>query len=181
MDPRTVRGLKLAFLGLIALYGVAALRNPGAGGILDAIDLAIHETGHLVFGPFGETIGMAGGTLFQLIVPSVFVGYFVTRRDRYGAAVCLFWVAQNCWNISVYVADARAQELPLVGGGIHDWAYLLGEAGWLQHDAALSRGVHAMGLMIFVAALVVGVQAALTGRTQPSEALSESAPGRKLI
>lgn len=181
MNVHTVRVLRLGFLGLLALYGVAALRNPGAGSLLDAIDLAIHETGHLVFGPFGETIGMAGGTLFQLIIPSLFTGYFLSRGDRYAAAVCLFWVAQNCWNISVYVADARAQELPLVGGGIHDWAYLLGEAGWLQHDVGLSRAVHAAGLILFVTALVMGVLAALAGPIEPSEALSEGAPERKLI
>jgi len=39
--------------------------------------------------------------------------------------VALWWVAQNLWNISVYVKDARAEELPLVGGGEHDWNYLL--------------------------------------------------------
>ena len=34
----------------------------GEGSLLDGVNLAIHETGHLVFGPFGEFIGFAGGT-----------------------------------------------------------------------------------------------------------------------
>ena len=34
---------------------------------LRAVDLAIHETGHLVFAPFGEIITALGGTLFQLL------------------------------------------------------------------------------------------------------------------
>ena len=81
----------------------------------------------------------AGGTLFQLIMPAIFVGYFLRRKDSHSASVALWWVAQNFWNISVYAADARAQELPLVGGGEHDWAYLLGELHWLQYDQRVAR------------------------------------------
>lgn len=178
MDPRTSRYGRLTLLGFLALYGVAILRDPGAGRLLDSVDLAIHETGHLVFAPFGELLGMAGGTLFQLILPCAFVVYFFTRSDRFGAAVCLWWVAQNCWNISVYVADARAQELPLVGGGEHDWAYLLDRAGWLMHDAALSRGVHATGVLIFAVALTLGVLAAWTTEqgTAPEDSNPQTSP-----
>lgn len=160
MEPRTTRIARLVFLGFLALYGVALLRVPGAGSLLDSVDLPIHETGHLVFAPFGEVMGFLGGTLFQLILPSAFVGHFLWRGDRYGAAVCLWWVAQNCWNISVYVADARAQELPLVGGGEHDWAYLLDAAGWLSQDLAIARAVHGAGVLIFLFALAMGYRAA---------------------
>jgi len=160
MSPRAVRIARLAFLAFLALYGVASLRTPGAGRLLDSVDLAIHETGHLVFAPFGEVMGFLGGTLFQLILPAVFVTHFLWRGDRYGASACLWWVGQNCWNISVYIADARAQELPLVGGGEHDWAYLLDAAGWLAHDHAIARAVHAVGVVVFLAALGLGYRAA---------------------
>lgn len=59
-------------------------------------------------------------------------------------------MAQNCWNISVYVADARSQALPLVGGGEHDWAYLLGRAGWLAKDQDLARTIHFLGVVLLV-------------------------------
>lgn len=167
MDARTARAARLAFLAFLAMYGVVALRTPGAGRLLDNVDLAIHETGHLVFAPFGEVLGFLGGTLFQLILPGAFVAHFAWRGDRYGAAVCLWWVAQNCWNISVYVADARAQLLPLVGGGEHDWAYLLDAAGWLSHDLAIARAVHALGVGLFLIALGVGFRAA--NSAQPGE------------
>jgi hypothetical protein len=171
MNPRAVRVARLAFLAFLAVYGVASLRAPGAGRILDSVDLAIHETGHLVFGPLGEVMGFLGGTLFQLILPVAFVTHFLWRDDRYGAAVCLWWVGQNCWNISVYVADARAQVLPLVGGGEHDWAYLLDAAGWLSHDLAIARAVHAMGVLLFLVALGLGLRAA--NSMPPSPAIEE--------
>ena len=156
MSPSAIRLARLSFLVLLALYGVASLSTPESFRLLDNVDLAIHETGHLVFAPFGEILGFLGGTLFQLIVPALFVAHFLRRGERYGAAVCLWWVAQNCWNISVYVADARAEALPLVGGGEHDWAFLLGMAGWLRHDLAISRAVHASGVLIFLVALGLG-------------------------
>ena len=149
----------------LAVYGIPCLMRPGEGRLLDSVDLAIHETGHLVFAPFGELVGALGGTLFQLIVPAVFVGYFVRRGDRHAATVPLWWVAQNCWNISVYVRDARAEELPLVGGGEHDWAYLLGRMGWLAHDQGIGKAVHAAGSLIYLLAIVLGLLAAMRGLT----------------
>ena len=145
----------------LGLYGIACLRHPEDGGLLDGVDLAIHETGHLVFGPFGEVLGFLGGTLFQLIVPAAFVWYFLARRDRHAATIPLWWIAQNLWNISVYVRDARVQELPLVGGGEHDWAFLLGHFGWLAHDQGIGRGIHAAGTLVYLLATTAGVLFAL--------------------
>jgi hypothetical protein len=142
----------LLALGLAA-YGVACLRHPEHFGLLDAVDLPIHETGHLVFAPFGEFLQFLGGTLLQVGFPLVFVGYFLRRRDRYAADVVLMWVAQNLWNVSVYVADARARRLPLVGGGEHDWGYLLGRLGLLEQDLLISRIVYGAGVFLFAGAV----------------------------
>ncbi|HVE79375.1 MAG TPA: hypothetical protein VNA89_10960, partial [Gemmatimonadaceae bacterium] len=125
---------RLAFVAFLGIYGVRCLVRPDEYRLLDNVDVAIHETGHLVFAPFGEFITALGGTLFQLIVPLAFVVAFLRRGDRFAASVVLWWVAQNLWNISVYVRDARAQVLPLVGGGEHDWAYLLAELDLLPRD-----------------------------------------------
>ena len=174
MSPRALRLARLAFLAFLALYGVASLRTPRAGRLLDGVDLAIHETGHLVFAPFGEVMAMLGGTLLQLLFPAVFVAHFLRRGERYNAAVCLWWVAQNCWNVSVYVADARTRALPLVGGGVHDWAWLLGRAGWLAHDRGIARAFHATGVLIFLMALAMGLLATLAA---PSDADRDAALG----
>ena len=165
MEPhRSSRLARLALTAALAIYGLVSLRSPGAYRLLDSVDLAIHETGHLVFGPFGEFIGAFGGTLFQIIVPTVFVVYFVRQGDRHAASVMLWWVAQNFWNISVYVRDARAQLLPLVGGGEHDWAYLLWQLGLLEHDQGIGRAVHAIGVLLFVFSVWWGITTAGTSR-----------------
>jgi hypothetical protein len=160
------RYLRLALIAGLAIYGLFCLSNIETCWLLDGVDLAIHETGHLVFAPFGDTIGVLGGTLFQLIVPLAFVASF-WRRDRYAAMVCLWWVAQNCWHVAVYVDDARAQLLPLVGGGEHDWAYLLGEAGWLSQDHAIARLIRASGVMLYLVA-IAGALLALRNANGPT-------------
>jgi hypothetical protein len=54
------------------------------------------------------------------------------------------------------MADARAQELPLltVGDGdyvIHDWAYLFGRLGVLEHDTAIAHAVRVLGWVGMIA------------------------------
>jgi len=140
----------------LAIYGWICLRDPGTYRWLDSLNLAIHETGHLVFGFDGETLAVLGGTLFQLIVPTVFVAALWRAGDRHGATVPLWWLGQSCWNVSVYVKDARSQLLPLVGGGEHDWAFLLGQWGWLERDQAIGGAIFLTGVVLYSVAVVGG-------------------------
>ena len=169
----TAKNLRRGAVALLAIYGLFCLLSPNSGRLLDGVDLAIHESGHLVFSPFGEILTALGGTLFQLIIPGTFVVYFWRRGDRYAAGFALWWVAQNLWNISVYIADARTQNLPLVGGGEHDWAYLLGQAGWLTRDVAIGQAVHVTGVVIYLIAL--GLAAASASRRPVGQATLELA------
>jgi hypothetical protein len=131
------------------------VRTPGAYLLLDHVDLAIHEAGHVVFAPFGEFAGIAGGSLLQLIVPAAFVLYFARTRQPYAAFVVLFWVAQSLHNVAVYIGDARAQVLPLVGGEyvLHDWAYMLSRLRLLREDTAIADGVKMLAALGWFAAL----------------------------
>jgi hypothetical protein len=70
--------------------------------------------------------------------------------------VPIWWLAQNCWNVSVYIKDARAQQLPLAGGGEHDWAILLGQWGWLKGDQALGDSVFLLGVLLYLVAILAG-------------------------
>jgi hypothetical protein len=150
----------------LTIYGFILLRDPGAYGFLDNVDLAIHEAGHLVFGIFGEFLGFAGGTLMQLLMPTTFLVYFLRRSDGHGASIMLWWIGQNCWNISVYVKDTQVQELPLVGGGEHDWVYLLDRLGWYARDQQVGDAFYTVGVVLYVAAIVWGF---LGARKRPSE------------
>lgn len=147
---RLARTGRRALVLLLTAYGILILRTPETFRLIDNVDLAIHETGHLVFAPFGEFMTALGGSLFQLIMPAVFVAAFWRRGDRFAAYVTMWWVAQSSWNLSRYIGDAQAQALPLVGGGEHDWAYLLGSLGWLSKDAVIAGAVRSAGVLVFI-------------------------------
>jgi hypothetical protein len=163
---------RAAFTTLLLVYGVALLRHPGFA-LIDNVNLPIHETGHLVFAPFGEFVTALGGSLFQVIFPAIFVFYFMRRGDEHSASVALWWVAENLWNVAIYIADAQEQELPLVGGGEHDWAFLLAEMGILRRDDQVAAVVRFVGIMLFVLAVAWGYRAAL-GRRRAEDGREEA-------
>jgi len=148
---------RLALTMVLTIYGFICLKHPEKYRLLDSVDLAFHEAGHVFFGPFGEFVGFLGGTLMQLLVPVACAAYFLRRGDRHSVSVVLWWVAQNLWNISVYVRDARSQALPLVGSGEHDWAYILGRLDLLEFDHVLGRVVHTAGVVIFIGSVIWGI------------------------
>jgi cyclophilin family peptidyl-prolyl cis-trans isomerase/HEAT repeat protein len=160
LTSRLTPSARIALTAILTVYGVMILHNPAQFHLIDNVDLAIHEAGHVFFGPFGEFVGALGGTLLQLIVPVTFVGYFLYHRNQHAASVLLWWVAQNLWNISVYIKDARSLELPLVGGGEHDWAYLLGELGLLHRDQAIGQAVFVGGVLLFAVSIIWGLMVA---------------------
>ena len=63
---------------------------------------------------------------------------------------------------------------PLVGGGEHDWAYLLGRLGWLDHDRAIASAVRLAGGALYAYAIIAGWLYA--SRTAPPIARGVEAP-----
>jgi len=158
---------------VLALYGLWCGLTPDRFHWPDAIDLPIHETGHIVFAWGSEVLVALGGTLFQLIVPLAFVIYFWRRKDLHASSVALWWVGQNCFNIARYIADARAQELPLVGGGEHDWTFLLSTWRLLPQDQTLAHNVSGVGwLLIGISTWLGWITLAKQRAVAPADSLS---------
>ena len=156
--PRHLLRLLVAFS--IAAYGIARFRNPEYWDLLDDVNLAVHEAGHVLFQPLGEPGLTLGGSVFQVLVPLAFVAYFIVRRDKYAASVVAAWLGASLGNVARYIGDARAQDLPLLGGenAVHDWWYLLTEWDLLPHDLAIARWVRMAGALAFVAAVAGAVR-----------------------
>ena len=149
---------RAGFLVVGAIYAMIRLTNPAWWDLLDDVNLAVHEAGHIIFGFFGDIPGVLGGSLFQIIIPAVFAGYFFRSRQRFSGAMTLIWVAQSMVNVSIYIKDARAQQLSLLGGenSIHDWWYLLINWDLLQSDLRIGGFVHFLAAMVFTIGLVLG-------------------------
>jgi len=134
------------------LFVLLARMPSGWTPFLDGVNLLFHEAGHPLFSLLGwETLTTLGGTFMQLLVPLVLCLGFVGKRQALGSALCGQWLGQNLLNIAPYMADARAQELPLVGGGEHDWTALLGQWGLLARDTVLASRVAFIGWVVMLA------------------------------
>ena len=146
----------LLFYGWFVIY---AFRQPPAEGLfIDAVNMVTHEAGHPLFGYFGETLHLWGGTILQLLVPAALALTFVRMRELMGTAFCSFMFFENVLGIATYMADARAQDLPRVsaeGGGegpiIHDWNAIFGQFGLLQHDTQIAGVVKTVGYLGMIA------------------------------
>jgi hypothetical protein len=146
---------KLIFAGVLTLYFLWIAYNPMAGSFLDLVDLGIHETGHFVFIPLGEFMSFAGGSLFQIIMPAAFVGYFIWKEKYYSAAIVLLWVGQSILNVFVYAQDAVTMQLELFGGGIHDWNWMLERLGLLSYTKSIAGMIRLVGtITIFVGVIL---------------------------
>lgn len=131
--------------------------NKGQFTFIDYINVLIHEGGHGVFKIFGKFIYTLGGTLMQIIIPSMFIVFYLITRKKAGAQIFLVWLGENLMNISIYAADARAQKLPLLGGNkvYHDWTWLLSQTGLLEQDQLIGNIFYGTGILIFLIALLL--------------------------
>lgn len=148
------------WIGSIVLLPVSVWLTINSGDfifILDHFNLLIHEGGHGIFSLFGSFIYTLGGTLMQIILPLLFVYYFISHRKSLGTQISLVWLGQNLMNISVYVADAQERNLPLLGGNkvYHDWYFLLGRVGLLEYDNHIAIGFYFLGIVFFILALLI--------------------------
>ncbi len=154
---------KLIFASVLTIYFLWIAYAPMEGSFLDIVDLPIHETGHLIFRLFGEFAGIAGGSIFQVLLPSVFVGYFIWRFQYYSAAAVLFWVGQSILNVWIYASDAVVMRLVLTSGftgaegSFHDWNYLLTQTGLIGSTGIVAGIIRAVGTLVIIAAGVCSI------------------------
>jgi di/tricarboxylate transporter len=146
-------------------FALQRLSNP-----FSAFDLGMHELGHILFTPFGDFMRIFGGSLFQIIVPILWLIGFLQVRWSFAAAMCWCWLGLNFFDVATYAGDAQTRILPLATGiaGIaeqgseevydqaHDWYQILTRIGHLEWDQAIAQGLRLAGVIAFVIGLVLG-------------------------
>ncbi|MBI4383462.1 MAG: hypothetical protein HY579_05440 [Nitrospinae bacterium] len=113
------------------------------------VNLVFHEAGHWIFGIFGnETLTVFGGSLNQVLVPLAAALSFWWRRDAAGFAFGAFWTFENFLDVAVYMADARALVMPLIGGlgdDAHDWRNLFFRFNLIDRDTVIAGRTRVAG------------------------------------
>jgi len=154
--------VRVPFLIWLAYVLVRHLSNPMYSSILGALNLGLHEFGHLVFSPFGQFLQILGGSLFQVFAPIFGIFNFYRQEDFFAIALSFGWFSTSLFDMARYVSDARTMNLPLVspfGGGddaIHDWNFLLSRLGLLQLDTKLAFLVKCIATLSMLVCLVFG-------------------------
>lgn len=126
-------------------FALVLCSEPGFVFIVDHSNLLFHEAGHPIVGLFSERLETYGGTIGQLVFPVVLAVSFWRKGQSLSFAGVVMWFFENWLNIARYMADARAQELPLVGGGDHDWHRIFSRWHLLQHDVSIAVAIKTIG------------------------------------
>jgi hypothetical protein len=165
-QPVATVGLLVLVIFSLGLMRWMTTDSDGYLRIVDDINLVIHEAGHPIFGFFGEWPGWWGGTWMELLVPGVIMGVFIYQRSALSAAFAGVWFFENLHYIAWYMADATTQDLPLLGGGEHDWNALLDHYGLLDRDTEIAHVVNQVGYIGIVGCLVFATGIWLTQRSR---------------
>src|SRR5260370_20893557 len=152
-----------AWLFFYVGFLVYAFTKHGDFLFIDLANLVVHEGGHLLFGWFGPTLGLWGGTILQWLVPLLLAAYFFSQRQTTAFAFCSFFFFENWLYTATYMADARAMILPLVTAGDsdyvdHHWPTIFSSLGVLQYDTRIAAIVSFLGWLGMFATVVWLVQ-----------------------
>lgn len=130
--------------------------NQGQFTFIDYINLLLHEGGHGIFRFFGDFIYTLGGTLMQLIIPSLCIWYAISNRKKFINQLSVLWLGESFINVSVYAADARERALPLLGGNkvYHDWNWMLSRLNILEYDDIIGLAFYLLGIGCFIISLL---------------------------
>jgi len=153
--------MKCVFVILAGGWMLVGAFDESARGFIDNVNLLLHEGGHIIFGFFGQFISMLGGTLMQLLMPAAVAFQFFKTRQLFSASVMGIWFGENFFHIAQYMRDARTMNLPLVGGGVHDWNYLFSRLGLLPYDQLIGTLTWGLGILTIAISMGCGVFVAL--------------------
>jgi hypothetical protein len=169
-----IRAGRIVLLLLLVRWTILVLAWPMRQDVVGAIfphliSLPFHEAGHILFSPFGDLLTSLGGSLMQVIVPvACWIAFATTSPNPFGAAVMCWWTGENLLDVAIYVNDARALNLILLGGHTgaevegHDWEHILAVTGLSMHDHQIAWTLHAIGAALMIAGLVWGAVVTLS-------------------
>lgn len=153
--------LLLALARWTALFLFWPMRQDVIGSsFLHLVSIPFHEAGHILFAPFGDVMAALGGSLAQVLVPVIcMIAFLTTSPYPFGAAATAWWAGQNLMDVALYIDDARALRLVLIGGRTgaevegHDWEHILMRLDLLHRDHQIAAAVQFLGAAIMIGAL----------------------------
>ena len=168
---------------LIAVWGWFALVKNDQTPIFVYLNIAVHESGHVLFRPFGELTMLIMGSGFEVLFPfAVGFVFFIRKRDVVSTAVSWGWSASALASAATYIADADDGRLALLGATgpdtAGDWERILGEQFFDKVYLAdsIAGTVRTFGFLLWFVALGLAAWVIIRNRRQERTAVEASYP-----
>jgi len=161
---------------LILVWGWFALVHSDQTPIFVYLNIAVHETGHVLFRPFGELTMLIMGSGFEVLFPfAVGVYFLIRKKDLVATSICFGWAASALASAATYIADADDGRLALLGAtspdAAGDWERILGEEFFDKVFLAdrIAGIVRSAGFVVWFVAVGVAVGAIVWNLTRTSD------------
>ncbi len=171
---------------LIAVWGWFALVQNDQTPIFVYLNIAVHETGHVLFRPFGELTMLIMGSGFEVLFPfAVGLVFLIRKRDLVSTAICWGWAASALASAATYIADADDGRLALLGAtgpdAAGDWERILGAEFFDKVYLAdsIAGRVRTLGYALWVVALGLAIWAIVRNRRQETAENPRPRPSAK--
>jgi hypothetical protein len=168
---------------LIAVWGWFALVQNDQTPIFVYLNIAAHESGHVLFRPFGELTMLIMGSGFEVLFPfAVGVVFLIRERDLVSTAVSWGWSASALASAAAYIADADDGRLALLGASgpdtAGDWERILGERFFdkLYLADPIASKVRTAGYVLWLVALGTAAWVIIRDRVRDGGAPALSRP-----
>lgn len=124
---------------------------------MHSINLVFHEAGHFIFFWTPRQIMVIMGTGLQIIIPFFFMIVFIRQTDWFASCVTSWWGFQSIFDSAYYIADAKDRAMPLITGDpdSHDWWYLFGQWGLLDHSVYIGAVVMYIGFFGMLLSIIL--------------------------
>lgn len=127
--------------------------------VLKTVTLFIHEAGHTFFSFFGsDFLSILGGTLLQLMIPSLLLISTWMNRQFKATQFSLFWLGFSWLDTAAYCADAKFRDLPLIGNlpeSAHDFYNMLSMLNILDSYRTIAWIFYVFGLICLISGILL--------------------------
>jgi hypothetical protein len=158
-------------ISLISLYFLIQSLHEPYTSILSSVNLIFHESGHAIIFFLGSFMQILGGSIMQILVPTILVAYFFVKQKPYETSLLSLWVADNFFNVSTYAGDAIKLQLPLLGDlgpESHDWFNILNSLNLLKYTQFIANTIHFIGIIIILLAVFYSWKTYLATKKDPN-------------
>ncbi len=123
--------------------------------LINGANMIVHEAGHGVcyLLPCPQFFTFLNGTLFQLVLPMIFIYYYYRRENRVLAGIGGIWLAQNLIYVAWYMSYSQTPNLYpffLGGSATHDFWFMFSQLGVLEYDWLISGFVRVIAVILLL-------------------------------